>query len=647
MGNMKGNILHIDYETRSLCDLRKHGVVRYAAHASTEVIILLYAFNEEPVNYVLFPKKFSDLPKRIQKHKGIITAFYAPFEHSITKYVLKAPEHFTNYENYMDAQSVANRWGVYGDLAMTAQLLGLQNKLEEGKGLIRKFSIPNRKGYLQEIPEKDLKEFIKYGRRDVKLQRDILNTLPPIEEKELAVYKLDHKIVSRGINIDEPNLKRLIKCYNESLTRFRKQAKKLCGLEKSGNLTITSNIGFTNFLEKKFNILIPNAQSSTLDKLYDKTKDNKLKEIIDLRRTLTSVAPKKLFGFEDYSLNGFLYFYLRYYGAHTGRWTSTGVQIHNIYRKAVAPELFSKTLKILEKGLNVKEFRDTMASMIRGVMIPPKGHLMTVSDLSAIEARITFWFCGCDEALKDYRNNIDLYIKFSNRLGFPHIDPLSSSSSLDAKQKANRQIAKRAILGLGFGMGADKFSDTLKLDGVDDYKLAEKSVKVYRKEYPQIVRTWYALQDCWGEAMDKGASRFKNKYVDIKFYTTDRTMRIILPSGRELSYLDPGVMMSPDGRKQYFYRGRNGVRVRFWGGTLMENMAQAIAADIIREPMLEIDAAGIKILMTEHDSLINAVKIKEVEKRVKQINRIMTTTPVWAKGLLLGVETTVGDRYGK
>jgi hypothetical protein len=58
-------MLYLDFETRSHCDLKKHGVYNYAQHASTEVLCMSYAFGDEPVQtWVPF---YTDADGRVQK----------------------------------------------------------------------------------------------------------------------------------------------------------------------------------------------------------------------------------------------------------------------------------------------------------------------------------------------------------------------------------------------------------------------------------------------------------------------------------------------------------------------------------------------------------------------------------------------------
>ena len=65
MGNTNTDTLHIDFETRSQVDLKTAGVYNYASDLSTEVLMMGWAFNDEPAKVWLPDETF---PKRIIDH---------------------------------------------------------------------------------------------------------------------------------------------------------------------------------------------------------------------------------------------------------------------------------------------------------------------------------------------------------------------------------------------------------------------------------------------------------------------------------------------------------------------------------------------------------------------------------------------------
>ena len=73
---------------------------------------------------------------------------------------------------------------------------------------------------------------------------------------------------------------------------------------------------------------------------------------------------------------------LKYYGAHTGRWSGAD-------------------------GLNPQNF--TRGSELRKSIIAPPGYVILVADLAQIEARLNMWFCGEAEWLRIFAEGRDIY----------------------------------------------------------------------------------------------------------------------------------------------------------------------------------------------------------------------------------------------
>jgi DNA polymerase bacteriophage-type len=78
--------LWLDFETRSRCDLRSRGVYNYAQDASTDVLCMSYAFDDEDVRTWLPSEPF---PQEVKDHKGLVYAHNAAFERLIFWYALQ------------------------------------------------------------------------------------------------------------------------------------------------------------------------------------------------------------------------------------------------------------------------------------------------------------------------------------------------------------------------------------------------------------------------------------------------------------------------------------------------------------------------------------------------------------------------------
>jgi DNA polymerase len=102
--------------------------------------------------------------------------------------------------------------------------------------------------------------------------------------------------------------------------------------------------------------------------------------------------------------------------------------------------------------------------------------------------------------------------------------------------------------------------------------------------------------------------------------------------------------------KQIQFRGVIGLSRKYgpkrtYGGSLTENIVQAIARDFLAEAMLRVEAAGYPIVATIHDEIVSEVPygfgtLAEFEKEMARV-------PRWGAGCPIGVEGFEAERYRK
>jgi DNA polymerase len=89
------------------------------------------------------------------------------------------------------------------------------------------------------------------------------------------------------------------------------------------------------------------------------------------------------------------------------------------------------------------------------------------------------------------------------------------------------------------------------------------------------------------------------------------------------------------------------MRLGFWGGVLTENLVQATARDVFMHQCMEIEKAGIPVLMRVHDEAVCLVPEKTAQEQLNRIIEIMSTAPEWAAGLPLSAEGSLSKVYKK
>jgi len=283
---------------------------------------------------------------------------------------------------------------------------------------------------------------------------------------------------------------------------------------------------------------------------------------------------------------------LQYYGAHTGR--SSGNDLLNLQNL----------------GRN---------SPLRAALKAPDGHKLVVIDSSQIEVRVLAWLAQERELQRVFAEGRDPYVAFAERLyGIPAADVT----------KAQRSVAKAAVLALGYGQGALGFITYCEIFGVAvTQHEAERVVAVYRATHPRVVALWGRT-----------------------FNIIARKGELPLPSGRLLTYPDRryqgrDLMYQ---RHSIFSKARKGQRdeVKLWPGLAVENQVQAVARDVVLWQTAAL-AQDYTVIHSVHDEAVLCVPEDQAERAKRAAETAFSVVPAWAEGLLVTGEAAIADNYGE
>lgn len=635
----------IDFETRSFRSIKDVGILNYMRHPTTSVLFMAYAKGNGKAK-IWTPGK--PWPKEILARPERIVVHYWNFEYNAFLHLLpQAPAWTRDLSLYDCTMNFSYRWGLPGAMADVARVLGFaEGKSGAGKSLIERFSLPQKpkkkrgdpeppesEWYFAEPSKEELKEFHEYAKRDIEVTRRIYEVLPDPGPFERNVFELDKKMNTRGLLFDMLSVRKMKAKYDSDFQKAEEAAKKVAGVEDSGTLTVKSP-AFSRWLAER-KIEVPNLQKETLEEILEDSGIKKeVRDAIELRFMLNGAAVKKLDAILTYANEkGNAQNLLQYFGAHTGRWAGREVQPQNIPRECVSADEFPEVLKnYLDDGYEITEIPGIIRKLLRPLIVPGKGKVFYCSDLSAIEARVAFWLAQCNLGLQWFSGNIDIYVEFAQKIPF---DSSNRGRELNAKQR--RQVGKTAVLSLQYGAGVTTFLDALKKQaGIEDLELAEAVVQVYRKTFFEIPRFWNLLEDAFIKAIGTGES----ECGVLKFQKTKTSVRVMLPSGREMNFFKPRVS---NGRL-HLRHPIKGYR-KAWGGVLLENFSSAVARDIICEKMLKVESQIAPVVLSVHDEVV--APGKKLKKKFQDFQEIMNSPVSWAPGLPIKASAVMLTRYGK
>ena len=97
-------------------------------------------------------------------------------------------------------------------------------------------------------------------------------------------------------------------------------------------------------------------------------------------------------------------------------------------------------------------------------------------------------------------------------------------------------------------------------------------------------------------------------------------------------------------RSEFVYKSRRG-KVGIWGGSVVENVVQALARIVIGEQMLAI-SDQYRALLTVHDAIVCVAPKKESQEALDFMMKQMSIPPQWGKDLPITCEGGFADNYG-
>lgn len=328
-------MLYIDLEVYSEVDLTSNPLDVYANHPSTRINVACAAFDTGDV--LAFAER-GDYPGidaffALLKGKGSLNAWNVGFERT----VLAGQGYATPIERWFDTMVHARYIGLPGGLKQTCTVdfLGVPDDLrtKSEKALITKFCFPNPKksGTVEEF---DL--FVDYCRKDVLSTRYIHQKLVkdfPFPESERKVWMLDQEINERGYPVDLRTAK------------FAHQETVRLGKENHAKLVELTGLANPNSVQQLHAWLKERGYPhDSLGKDYveavleDERVSGVLREVLTIRLGSAKASVKKFAALVDgTSPDGRLRNQLRYYGAHTGRWSGRGFQPQNATRGETDP----------------------------------------------------------------------------------------------------------------------------------------------------------------------------------------------------------------------------------------------------------------------------------------------------------------------
>lgn len=627
----------LDVESRSRADLKAIGGRNYWAHPSSEVLCVAWYDVEraEPGTWVPgepVPEWATDKSQTLVAHNAM----------GFDRFALQRLGWGVG-ARLEDSSELARTCGLPGSLdALGTRWLGIPkdaaaSRVTKSLSTCRRpkdvstadwARLPDAKkreiGVQKTITSEVLQRVVDYCVSDVEIMAYAWGRLAPWVGLERAVTEAERSVNDRGVYFDVELAEAMLVADAENSDKVVRRVARQLGCSPAECRANAKS-------QQKFCAITgaPNAQKGTVALI-----DHPLAEV---RQALATIAKGKLTaGLSRVSPDGRIRDAHRYYGAHTGRWSQRGMQLHNLPRPA---KRFADW-KTGEIESLVGAFKrtctgspDEIAMLLRGTIAAPAGKALVVSDFAGIEARALAWCSRDYDALSVFASGRDPYkVMASTIFGVRY----------DAVIKDQRGVGKAAVLGCGYGMGHIKFDQTCAAAGMDLEAIgvdAKRVVQAWRKIHSASVRFWYELEGAFASAVAGRSTRVG--VFSVEPSDDGRDVLVFLPSGRPVVY--PEARRS--GRELAFLGTKSTEHT--YGGKLTENIIQAMCRDLLAHALVEAERVGLCPVLHVHDEIVCEVDVTTLRDAEEALHEIMTTPPEWAEGFPLGAQTFSAPRYRK
>jgi DNA polymerase len=663
-----------DAETRSELNLAEVGPDVYMRHPSTTVLCVATFWNDEAIEIWVPGMPIPPAANKAHQDPTCQVLSHNDRFESLVEQVILSPRFgwpTTPKRQHRCTLTEALALSLPASLDLLAEVLKLKHRKDrDGHALMMRMSRPlsRRRSdtavHWNEDAD-DLQRLCRYAAIDAEVLRELAERLTPLSE--LPLWLLDAEINERGVHVDLDLVRAMAAVAQEA------------SLELDAELADRTDgqvLRTTQFARQKTWVAARGVAAASLAKdalaeLLQADLPPGVHRVLQLRQlgSLTSLAKLERL-LASVSADGRLRHSYQFHAASTGRWGGSNVQTQNLPRptpsdlrehgKSIAAEvdddMIESAVTLLGTG-QLSGVRDryvdplsTIRSTLRALFIAGPGNTLLGGDFSAIEARTLAWFAGEEWKLAAFRAKEDIYRVLGAKMSGLLVGEVSKSSPA-------RGSGKVGELAFGFGGSVGAWR-RFQLPSMQDYT-DEQVIQFrdsWRKKNPAIVKLWGTIDRAARRALlERNAGIPMPVARGAAFVKRGPDLKLILPSGRELSYPQARLIADRNRRGKVVVtfkdtskkgrfedvRGGDGA----WFGLLTENLVSATARDLLAAAMIRLDAAGFPIVMHTHDEVV--VELPATTNRLDEFEKVMSEVPPWADGLPIAVDVWSGLRYRK
>lgn len=600
--NMNGCLhIHLDFESYSKVDLTKIGVYKYADHPSTDVLLASYAIGgTDPARWRPGdPYPFADVHDRLG-NDAFILAWNSNFERIMWQRVMcerygwpmlplhaficvaawardtaASPSKLEMAGMFFDRHTQKDMKGHRLMLQMckpateAQQLKWLQ---KEGRAMFARGCVEEEVQYAADrchhTPE-NLARLHTYCDGDVEVERGIAEILPEWDWQEVEQFWESERINDRGLCVDvefaaaaadfadeeKADLAdRLHDVTDGEVSTPRQFARfQAWALPRMSKAAVKLTTWYDNDVKK--HTFDADARANLMAACEDDPEflSDEVLEAVKILDEAGKSTISKYISIRDRASTNYndgrervhgLYMFAG--GAQTGRYSSVGIQAHNLVRDVPKEAGDQIEAFVSRNDRRIRSFGapiHTLGKLVRPTITgDPKDEFDLIwGDWSSVEAILLPWLSldpDAEDVLATFRRGEDIYIKTAAAI-------LGKPPGQITKEE-RQSHGKVPVLSLGYGGGQWAFKAMAKNYGVRmDDKTVERIIKNWRAANPWAQRFGKACEAAAQTAMDLPGRDYSAGRVSYRLEPDALggmgALFCTLPSGRRICYPDPSI----------------------------------------------------------------------------------------------------------
>ena len=649
--------LYFDIETGSPRSLHEHGAWAYAACSDTRVWCACFAVDDREVQSWTPGDPAPDVFTAIAADPTgwEVVAHGIEFDRAIYEHILVARHGFPplplDIQHCSMSLALANAYPA--ELARLCSALEIEyQKDREGALLMRQMARPRKnrkgeKGIHWVFDAENLARLITYCAQDTRCCRAVWThpRLVHLTPSERQLQIIDAAINRRGVHFNRRFVENARDLSMRERTALNNKLSELTDGAVSSVDQVQRLLAYIN----KHGHNLTSVDRRSIAAALAANPDEATRKILELRRDGARASTRKFrsilaWANDDDRLRGTI----RFYGSATGRWSGRGPQLQNLKRNdlnvplsAIDAVLDGDREALAKYGPPL----EVIGSISKATLDAAPGHRLMKCDLSSIESRILAGFAGETWKLAAYRE--------FDRTGDKQLEPycvvarkmLRKNDPFAEITPAERQIGKGGDLAGGFGGSVGAWRRLVPKDDRSDGEI-KADIHAWRQAHPKTTQFWRTLSSAARLAVRTGG---EHKAGPITASYRNETLYLTLPSGRSIAYpqarlipskfedAPPDILFKDNSRGAWTDR-------RAWFGTLVENVVQGAARDVLAAAIVRLETLGIPVVLSVHDEVVVEVPL-DFPLTEEAFLALVLTPPAWAKDLPLAGKVSSGTCY--